>query len=163
MTLSIYLAGPISKCTLDQAIGWRNQVKQSLAQYFDGSEIVIYDPLRGKEAELKKRFEYNPSNNNNPVIGHNYNCPGILSNPHIFTRDCFDIDRSDILLVNLSDTSKLSVGTLFEIGYGYAKGKTIFVVMHQDSWLQEHPFIEQSSLLFFDLQDAVDAIVEYQA
>ena len=159
--LTVYLAGPISKCTLQQAIGWRKTVKQSLAHYFDSSEIQVLDPMRGKETELKLRLEHNPNSANDKIISHNYLQKGVLSNQNIFNRDLFDIDRSDILLVNLSDTSKLSVGTLFEMGYAHAKGIKLFVVTHPDSWLRQHPFIEQSSLIFDDLQDCIEMVVSY--
>lgn len=101
----IYLGGPINGCTDDEAHGWRESVKQVLAE--SGHEWV--DPMdrdyRGRELE-----------------------PGIAAEIVIGDKD--DIDTCDVLLMN---APKPSYGTAMEIMYGAQQLKRVLVVLPEDT------------------------------
>lgn len=77
----------------------------------------------------------------------------------LFQRDKFDCLNSDIILVNLLNRKSTVIGSLFELAWGYLSNKYCIVVVQKDSIYYTHPFVrETASVLFDDLEDAVDYI-----
>lgn len=120
---SVYLAGPISNINIKEAISWREYVKQELAK----SGIEAYSPLRGKEEEndLGRR---------------------LLGNPKAFTsRDRHDILSCDLMLANLLDAERVSIGTVGEYGQADALRKPIITIMEKQGNVHDHPWIREVS------------------
>jgi len=87
-----------------------------------------------------------------------------LSNQEIFTRDVSDINKSDIVLVNL--LTGQSFGTTWEIGYTWGTNtyknnpKKIYIVA--DSRLAQHPFVEFSThtVVYSSLDEVLQVLLE---
>jgi nucleoside 2-deoxyribosyltransferase len=140
--LSVYLAGPISGLSYDDATGWRDEVQN--ATLWDG-EIEFHDPMRGKGSpgDFSEPL---------PVVSEPMGCRP----KEILTRDLFDIDCCDVVLANLSLCPRVSIGTMVELGYAKAQGKVIIVVVPEGS-VYEHPFVtELANVVYRTLEDAVD-------
>lgn len=108
----VYLAGPISGLTYDDAQEWREDASHLLGPY-----IAAYSPLRAKSflrSEGKLEGSYS-----NPLA----------SQRGIMTRDHFDCQTSDAILCYLLGVTKPSLGTVMEMAWAYAYKKPLVVVM----------------------------------
>lgn len=166
---TVYLSGPIAGLTYKEArYGWRQTFINGLAP-----GIVGLSPMRheGHLAEVRGALE--PAGQ----IDHFFSGSRI-----IVEKDRLDIERSDIVLVNLLGATKVSIGTVAEIGMATVLGKKIVLVMedrgtvyhgktdingtkvlYSDSdWgdnIHEHPFVtEVASLRLNNLDDAIYAV-----
>lgn len=164
---SVYLSGPIAGLTYDQArYGWRMTVAAQLEQ-----GIKVLSPMRheGHLAEVKGPLD--PAGQ----LNHFFSGSKI-----IFEKDMLDIQRCDLMLVNLLGATKVSLGTVAEIGMAAALGKKIILVMEDagsvpmiaEYWsdydhttvewgsnVHEHPFVTvPASLRLNNLDDAVHAV-----
>src|SRR4051812_12682585 len=102
----VYLAGPITGLSFDNAVNWREEFIAKLP-----SEIVGLSPLRGKDY-----LEGEPS------IAACYENAGLVLSCErgITTRDYNDVKRSDVIVVNLLGAQKVSIGTVMEIAWAKA-------------------------------------------
>lgn len=136
---TIYLAGGITGHSYAAATEWRLHVEACL-----GNRYHILDPMRDKgvlQGALTIEVEQSDPS---------------LTPEKIFERDIADIDAADLLLVRL-DTAK-SVGTPWEMGYAYAKGKPVIAVAPID--LFQHPFVKcPSEAVFSCLDDAINYLI----
>lgn len=129
----VYLSGPIQGLTYkDARYGWRKEFTDML-----DPEIVVLSPMRheGHLAEL----------NDQPIeIGR---LPkNMFSRPKmIVAKDYLDIDESTIVVINLLGATKISQGTIAEVGYATAKGKTIIVIREPEGNIHNTPFISEAA------------------
>lgn len=125
----VYLAGPMTGCTCGVMSEWREKAAKRLKQ----AGFRVLSPLRAGGVELVgARAE--------------------------FYRDCHDIRNCDIVLVNLGDTSRVSIGTVMEMMQAYLQGKYIVAVLddvHDHLFTREVTSYRAASLLL-----AVDHIVD---
>ena len=124
MDYLIYLAGPITGLTWAEATDWR---KHTIDKFKDLSgygrkmnNYVALSPLRGKEY-LEKETD----------IKDEYDEFQLSTSKMINSRDMFDVRRSDLLIVNLLNATRVSIGTMLEIGAAYILNKPIIVVMEE--------------------------------
>lgn len=106
---AVYLAGPITGQTFNQATDWRSKFQ------WDADRLgwQALSPMRGKDK---------------------FRMPGPL--PSTFDegkaavlRDLHDIRRSEAVLINLEGAARVSIGTMAEMGYAHALNKFIIVVL----------------------------------
>lgn len=110
---SVYLCGPIAGKTYGEATDWREEAIEVLT----GMGYDVYSPMREKH-ELKDQFDNMPLD---PTADLHMGGP--------FGRDVFDIDRSGIVLANLLEMDVPSIGSVWEMGYAFAKEKFIILVI----------------------------------
>lgn len=137
--MKIYLVGPILGCTYAEACEWRDIVTKKI-------ELLghtVFNPMIGKD-HLK----------NEDVIWNAYEDQLMSKNDHIFQADLHRVNHSDILFCNFSNLKTYTLGSFFEIGYGYALRKTIIVVS-QDKKVTEHPFIKNSALVASSIDEGI--------
>lgn len=109
----IFLSGPITGLSYEDSTQWRQDVQNKLP-----ANIIPLSPLRNKE-HLKREKD---------ILDH---YDHILSTSKSITKmDYFDVKRSDIILVNLLNTKRVSIGTvLWNLpGPGY---------LRQDHWWRD--------------------------
>ncbi len=111
MANSVYLAGPISGGTYEGTTEWRTYAAQQLAP------IRCLDPMRGK-TELRGEV----------AIRDHYQRP-LTAIQGILGRDRYDVMRCDVILANLCDAQRVSIGTVMEIAWADLLRKPIVVVM----------------------------------
>jgi nucleoside 2-deoxyribosyltransferase len=138
---TVYLAGGITGLSYEDATRWRNEVTEILSEF--GYNIL--DPMRDNDflhREVKIDCDINKHR------GHN------LSSESIFAKDIQDIDNSSIIFARL-DTAK-GFGTPFEIGYAYAKGKQIILIVPEA--MVNHPFCSAADAVFTDYIKAAQVL-----
>jgi nucleoside 2-deoxyribosyltransferase len=139
----IYLAGPISGLSFDEATAWRLQVNAALSP-----RIEVADPMRGKDA-LK----------GDAKLADGYNIHPLMTDKAIFERDLQDVMRADLLLVNLLAAKQVSQGTLYEIAWAYLLRKPTVIVMERRGNLHDHLFLRQATAFRTDnLPEACDIV-----
>jgi nucleoside 2-deoxyribosyltransferase len=130
--MKVYLAGPITGLTYDEAQDWRAGAQREL----DAHGIQAYSPLRGKD--------YLRAVGRISGTGKEYQHMGALSTPRgVTTRDRFDATNCDILLVNLLGATRVSIGTVMEIAWADLCRKQTVVVMEDQGNPHEHMMLEQ--------------------
>ncbi len=144
--LRVYLAGAISGISYEEATGWRNKVQLAFERWRTHKPpVCIIDPMRQKSYLSEES-----------CIASVYPGTTTSSSRAIYQRDRFDVQRCDVLLVNLSvNSGRNSVGTLVEIGMADAWGKLILIVSDQEVC---HPFLTENSIVFPTLEDAIEFI-----
>lgn len=146
---SVYLSGPIIGVTYDDArFGWRKYVADRLSP-----GIKPLSPMRheGHLAEISGTLEHD-----NIPATHFFSRSRV-----IVEKDRLDIERCDIMLVNLIGAKRVSIGTCVEIGIAMALGRKIILVIEPggENPHAYHPFItEPASLVLDNLDDAILAI-----
>jgi nucleoside 2-deoxyribosyltransferase len=156
---AVYLSGPIAGLTYEEArYGWRKTVADQLAP-----GIRALSPMRheGHLAEVRGPLEAADQ------LDHFFSGSRI-----IVEKDRLDIERSDIVLVNLLGAmERVSLGTVAEIGMAYAMGKKVVLVIEDadEMWdgvtyvpfknIHDHPFVTiPAALRLNNLDDAIHAI-----
>ena len=142
----VYLAGPITGLAYGEAEDWRAYAKAVLAP-----QIKAISPLRGED--------YLASLGKLSGTGEEYTHLGVLSLPRgVMTRDFFDANRCDVLLVNLLGATKVSIGTVMEIAWVFARQKPIVVAMEPDN-VHRHMMIDQAiGYQIATLDEALDVV-----
>jgi nucleoside 2-deoxyribosyltransferase len=123
--MKVYLAGPITGLSWEEATAWRNQMIAEMKPL----GIQCYSPLRAKV--------YLSHLNSIP----NATATQPLSTARgIYTRDKWDATRCDVLFVNFLGAQKVSTGTVLEIAWADAKDIPIILVMEEDN-IHRHAMI----------------------
>jgi nucleoside 2-deoxyribosyltransferase len=146
----VYLSGPITGLTYEDArYGWR----QAVADAIENGRTTILSPMRheGHLAEMKTAMSEEALRKFQQTNNHFFSQPKM-----IVAKDLLDIDESTIVFVNFLGAKVVSKGTIGEIGYAYAKGKTIITVMEQEGNPNDGPFTrEMSDTVLDNLGDAI--------
>jgi nucleoside 2-deoxyribosyltransferase len=146
--LQVYLAGPISGLPLNDAAEWRTRAKLIL----DRNGYWCINPIRGKH----------PSNADQSIVVNGQN---LLYGPNfgpksVFKRDKHDVERSDILLVNLTGATHVSIFTMMELAWAEEWNKFVLTVMEEGN-IHEHAAVrEASTLVVPTLEDAIKYLTE---
>lgn len=114
----IYLAGPITGQSWEEATQWREHVAAQLVDIAD-----CHSPLRHKEYLSGEG-----------CIKDEYNETLFSSQRAIFGRDTFDVRTSELLFVNFLPAKSVSIGTVLEIGIAWELRKQIVIVMTPDTY-----------------------------
>lgn len=136
----MYLAGPISGLTFGASTDWRIEVQRQLAE----SGLTGYSPLRAKdyltsEGVLEGSYEQHP----------------LSSAKGILTRDRWDVQTADLVLVNLIGAERISIGTVMEIAYADSIRTPVVLAMEPGN-AHGHPMLEQASgFIVNTLEEAV--------
>jgi nucleoside 2-deoxyribosyltransferase len=142
----VYLAGPIDGESFDKATSWRNQTKETLQE----SGIRCFSPMRGKEF---LNIEANISEKLLP------NDP-LCSSKGITTRDRNDVINCDAILVNFTTATKISIGTILEIGMADILRKPIVIAMQPENIHQHIMVKEIAGFIVPTLEEAIAIIKE---
>lgn len=144
--IGIYAAGPIEGCTMVEALGWRKNLAFRFTKEIRQGQVIIYDPMHGKEKLVAPDKKIVPEN-------YRGNSP-LATGPAIFHRDIAMIDQCDVVLANFAAANAASKGTLFELGYAFALGKMLIVVSKREG-ITNHPFINIPAIVYPDINDAI--------
>ena len=78
------------------------------------------------------------------------------TNHAIYERDQWMVTQSDVVLFNLSNTTIVSIGSMFELAWASLLNKHTIVIMEQDN-IHEHAFVlEAADVIFTCLKHALD-------
>lgn len=135
MKPAVYLCGPIHGLTHDEArYGWRFEIRKYLNKSID-----VLSPMR-QEGHLKEIGVIKSE----PDL---YDASPISRAKAIVAKDCLDIDRSDLLVVNMQGAKIPSIGSIFEMGYAYKAGKRIVLIMGDEDKVHNHVFVKEPAAI----------------
>ena len=121
----IYLAGPITGCTYGETVDWRQQIIKALP------EIQCFSPMRYKS--------YLESEG---VLGKSYEQIPMSSAKGITNRDRFDVMNCHAVFMNLVGATKISAGTMIEVGWADAFRKPIILISEPGN-IHDHPMVNE--------------------
>jgi nucleoside 2-deoxyribosyltransferase len=142
---SVYLAGPITGLSWEDATKWRNEVKAALAPM----GVVCFSPLRAKTylSHLDK------------LDDHYSQSVSPLSTPRgIMTRDRWDATRCDVLFANFLGVTRVSIGTVMEIAWADNERIPIVIVMEPDNVHQHSMVKEAAGYIVPTLDEGIDIV-----
>lgn len=125
---TIYLAGPITGTTYGECTDWRDYVTTELEP-----DIISFSPMRHK-SYLSGETQ----------IGDSYEHTVLSSQRGIFARDSYDCSRVDALFVNLLGATRVSIGTVMEIAWGWSYRKPIILIMEDAGNIHEHSMLREA-------------------
>ena len=137
--MKIYLAGPITGKSFDEVMS-RYKEKTSLLVDF-GYEVL--SPMTAKGG-LKGVGEFISSGYASPV-----------ANDHsIFQRDQWMVSQADVVLADLSNAEKVSIGTMMELAWASYMNKHTILVMGIDN-VHDHAFVKEAAdVRFGNMEEA---------
>ena len=131
---TVYLSGPITGCTYEGCTDWRAYATKWLLAY---AGICAISPMRAKEY-LSKLVS--------PISGHGreYVHMGVFSTPAaVVTRDRFDTQRADMVLMSLLGADRISIGTMVDLGWADAARVPVVGVIEPQNNLHDHMFVNE--------------------
>ena len=139
----VYRGGPITGLTHVEVTAWRNEVGMKLL----AKGIQPVDPMRDTPRPLGGgAYDDDPK-----WLNLNFDPYG---------RDRSDIEGSDVILFNFLGAERVSIGSLWELGYASAGGQYIVVVMRPGNY-HDHYFVKKAAAVVVgSLDEAIDAIEE---
>lgn len=129
--LTIYLAGPISGCTYGECTDWR----EGMARQLKPRGIEALSPMRCKDylAGVQK------IEGSYPELG------PLASDRGIMSRDSWDCHRADMVVFNLLDAPKVSIGTIMELAWAWKRGTPTIVIMESTGNVHDHPMVREAT------------------
>ena len=125
----VYLAGGIGGLSYGEATNWREAAIDKLKQY----GITGISPMRAKEA-LKDVKAIDVDR------GAEYDDPTLTFNG-ITHRDRWDTIRSHIIIMNLMDEERLSIGTCIEMGWADMTRTPVIIICQEGGMYDNHPMV----------------------
>jgi len=153
MSRKIYLAGPVTGISYQEAYAWRHLVSV---------KIEIYNQRKSTIHHLET---INPIFGQESLVGENnikafYDNDPLATQQALLQRSYFNVSRADVVLANVVNAKRLSVGTIMEIGWAYALRKPVILVMEDDLNPHNSPLITQSAFAIVSyLDDAVTVAI----
>lgn len=145
MEYKIYLAGPITGLSYKETMNWRETIKSNLPKNY-----ITFNPMRAKEELAKfEKIEIN-FELTDPVQS------SLCSSRGVITRDFNDVKNCDAIIANLSDETKVSIGTVMEIAWAKAFQIPVIAIVSQQDKLYHHPMINEC--VGFRVKSLTDAI-----
>jgi len=143
----LYLSGPITGCTYEGCTDWRDKVTKMLPP-----DIIAVSPMR-KQPELKAAG----------VLTDSYEGKPFTSGKGIVCRDRFDVQRCDVMLVNVLGTTTISKGTLLEVGQGDMRRMPIILAIEKGN-VHEHAMLyNMAGFVVDNLDEAVHIAISVLA
>lgn len=147
--MKVYLAGPITGLTFDDATTWREEFAEELADV----GITGYSPLRSK-GYLRAFGVIDAGGDRSAYQG----VHPLSETAGIVTRDRNDVKTSDLVFVNLLGAERVSIGTVMEIAWADAYRVPTVVAMDRGG-AHDHAFIRgMSGFIVYDLETALECI-----
>lgn len=123
-----YLAGPISGLTYAQSEGWRDDFIKQV-----NPSIKCFSPLRVK-GFLKDCG----------IIEQSYTLSPLATDRGIMSRDFNDCSNADLVVCNLLDTTRVSIGTVMEMAWCF-QAKIPLITIMQPGNCHDHPMTREAT------------------
>ena len=128
MKPKLYLAGPITGSSFEAVTQWRDLFIEIV-----GDELDCYSPLRDKDYLSQESS-----------LASDYSDYLLSSQAGIMTRDHFDVKNCDAVVLNLLAATKISIGSMIEVGMAFAYRKPLILVIEPDN-LHQHPMLFEAA------------------
>jgi nucleoside 2-deoxyribosyltransferase len=141
---TVYLCGPITGVSLNDALNWRRTVITSLAreaQFIDPTRDFV-DPIRKSESADTRSLT----------------AERLLHGKRTVARDRYDVQSSDLVLACFLGATAVSIGAVGEIFWADAMGKPVIIVREDDNIHNHDMLNEIAGWIFADLDAAIGQI-----
>lgn len=143
MNQLVYLAGPISGLTYEQATDWRKEVSKKVPYW-----LGTLDPMRGKDY-LKGEYS----------IQDQYEGAVMSTAKGINASSFNDVKRAGAVLVNFEGAKKVSIGTVMEIAWAKSLNVPVICVLPAKN-VHDHAMINESiDFKCKSLAEAINCVV----
>jgi len=150
MKVSVYLCGPITGLTYDEAVARREEIATPLEK----CGIEVRSPMRGKRT-LSHQYH------NKPLPSGHYRA-AMSTDSAIFARDHHDVSTVDVIVADFLGAVKASIGSMFELAWASHMHKFVVLIMEKEGNPHEHAFVrEASSCRVYSRDEAVQAVLEF--
>lgn len=133
--MRIYIGGPISFKSFQEVVEYFiNKYSEILSQY--GYEVLHPMVAKGWLKDQKK------------LVPEGYHQHPETTNHAIVERDYWMVAESDIVFFDFTQTTKISIGSMFELAWAYQLRKYVVVVMQPENphW---HSFVLEAADIVF--------------
>jgi nucleoside 2-deoxyribosyltransferase len=138
--LTVYIAIPISGRSYDEVTAEIFRIKD----FLECLGYKVFHPLSAK-GYLRTEVNFKKDGYGNPPS----------TNHAIFERDRWMIEQSDIVLMNLTDATAVSIGCMMELAWASMLGKQTIVAMDEEN-IHRHAFVlEAADIVFPTMGEAV--------
>ena len=134
--MKIYTVGSISGLT-----------KEQVEEYFTGTKrfleslgYTVFNPMSGK-GQLRVDKIYRAKDYRHPVA----------TNRAIIGRDRWMVGQADIIYANFANSQMASIGSMFELAWGYELRKHIIAVVPKEN-IHQHAFVLQACDIIFETE-----------
>lgn len=134
--MKIYLAHPISGLSADQVFEYYQKSIEKLKDSFE----ILY-PMIGK-GYLRTEIKFKAEGYNNPVS----------TNHAIKERDKWMVTQADVVFIDLTGSTIVSMGCCMELAWADLLGKHSIVVMEQGN-IHRHAFVIDCADIIFETWD----------
>lgn len=145
----VYLAGPISGCTYDGAMDWRN----AAARVLEDAGIIALSPMRGK-AYLDipgQRIDGQPEA---------YRGVPLSAAKGIVTRDRWDCQRADVILMYLKGAERISIGSMIEMGWADSARVPVVLVLEPGNVHEHAMLVQLAGFVVETLDEALHVVIQ---
>jgi nucleoside 2-deoxyribosyltransferase len=145
--MKIYIAGPLTGRSSKEALDSFKRREKVLKSF--GYKVL--SPLYGKPY-LYDSGELKAGGYDQPVS----------TDSAIFQRDHWSVELADIVYLDFTDASKVSIGSCFEMAWASHLGKKVVVAGLTPDNPMSHAFVRQATSLLFDTtQEAEDYLKSF--
>lgn len=142
--MKIYLARAMTGKSYDEIKEYYDRFQDILVSKF-GEMISVHCPIACKE-KLK---------GTNKIKAHNQEGSPITTDHAILQRDLWMVARSDIVFVNFTDTTEISIGCCMELAVAHWLRKYTIVVLPKKN-IHTHAFVlESADIIFTNENEAI--------
>ena len=128
---SVYLSGPISGLMYDEAaLGWRRDVTLIL----EAAGAVVLDPTKLETEHYTLKEPISPLADQQSVL---------LNWKSITTKDRFYVQETDVVLMNLLGATRVSIGSMLELGWADLLRKPVVLVMESEGNMHNHAMVRE--------------------
>jgi len=135
--MNVYVAHPITGSTRDQVLGYYARIQAALIP----NGFTVYWPMIAK-GPLKPETTYKSTG---------YDAFPQSTNHAIRNRDRFMVKHCDILYLDLTGTTTVSIGCVMELAWASDAGKHIVVIMAKEN-IHRHAFVLECSDIIFETE-----------
>jgi hypothetical protein len=136
---TLYLCGPITGLSSQEATNWRHFVTDTLA-----GKVEVVDPTRDSP-DFVRRSESSSTRE--------ISTARLLHGKRTMVRDRFDLRRSDLVLACFLGAKSVSIGAVGEIFWADAMGKPVIIVREENN-IHNHDMLNEIAGWIFDNLDA---------
>jgi len=135
--MKVYCVHPISGLSADEVFDYYTRTHETLREL--GYDVLI--PMFGK-GNLRTELEFK---------AHGYEGNPLTENHAIFGRDRWMVGQSDILYANFLGAERVSIGSCFELAWGWDLKKQVILVMEKDN-IHRHAFVLEAATIVFETE-----------
>lgn len=146
MSMKIYCAHPMSGLSFGEvAKYYRNTI--DLLSSFD---YTVLCPMTKKEMDFDDALQ---------IIKPHGGLSPTLNDKAIFGRDHWMVHQADVVYINFTGTTRISIGCVMELAFARAYKKHTIIVMESDN-IHRHSFVLQCSDIIFEYDDEAKEYLE---